>query len=320
MSAIAARLSLGYYLMEAGDSDRARSILRSVADGGGQLQARALLDLAGLDYWGEGSVPAVARCEEALSAAAGDAALEAACHAELAVYCDNDSARSERHARYALDLLDAAGEAADPDVLVDALLATTRARLVMGTGCPADLIERAFEAEARAATSIFRSRVGSQLGQWLKYVDDFAGARARLEDAQSQAMQEGDESSLPESAHAPRAARMLERQLAARGALRRGELRARRAARPELRRAARDARADRRAPRQQRARPRHHRRVPGAVRRGAVGTAALPACARLPRALAGSCSRRRAAPRRARSRRRRASASANQASTECTPT
>jgi DNA-binding CsgD family transcriptional regulator len=190
-------LELGYYLMEAGDSGRARSTLRSVADAEGPLRARALLDLAGLDYWGEGSVPAVARCEQALAAAAGDAALEAACHAELAVYCDFDAERSARHARSALDLLDAAGESADPDVLVDALLATTRARLLLGQGLAADLIERAFICESLAGESIYRSRVGSQLGQWLKYVDDFAGARLRLEEAQLQANQEGDESSLP---------------------------------------------------------------------------------------------------------------------------
>jgi DNA-binding CsgD family transcriptional regulator len=190
-------LELGYYLMEAGDSERAGSVLREVAQGDGALRGRALLDLAGLDYWREGSVPAIARCEEALVAAAGDAALEAACHAELAVYCDNDSARSERHAGAALALLEAAGESADPDVLVDALLATARAGLVMGRGLSGEVVERAFVAEARATTSIVRSRVGSQLGQWLKYVDDFDGARRRLEDAQSQALQEGDESSFP---------------------------------------------------------------------------------------------------------------------------
>jgi DNA-binding CsgD family transcriptional regulator len=190
-------LELAYYLMEAGDSERAAAALQDVAEGGGALRGRALLDLAGLDYWREGSEPAIARCEQALAAAAGDAALEAACHAELAVYCDSDSARSERHAGTALALLEAAGESADPDVLADALLATARAGLVMGRGLSGEVVERAFEAEARAATSIFRSRVGSQLGQWLKYVDDFDGARARLEAAQTQALQEGDESSVP---------------------------------------------------------------------------------------------------------------------------
>ena len=190
-------LELGHYLVEAGDPQRARALVCAVADRPGLLRARALLDLAGLDYWGEGSLPAVARCEQALSAAAGDPALEAACHAELAVYCDFDAGRCERHARTALDLLDAAGDAADPDTLVDALLATARASLLLGRGLPFDLIERAFRAESQAADSILRPRVGGQLGQWLKYVDDFTGARARLGAALSEARAEGDESSLP---------------------------------------------------------------------------------------------------------------------------
>jgi DNA-binding CsgD family transcriptional regulator len=156
-----------------------------------------LLDLAGLDYWGEGSAPAVARCEQALVAASGERALEAACHAELAVYCDFDAARSERHARTALDLLDAEGDAADPDTLIDALLGAARASLVLGRGLPPDLVARAYECESRAETSIHRSRVGGQLGQWLKYTDDFAGSRARLEEALAQAGQEGDEGSAP---------------------------------------------------------------------------------------------------------------------------
>ena len=121
-------LELGYYLVEAGDPERARGVVLAVAERPGPLRARALLDLAGLDYWGEGSRPAVARCEQALAAAAGDPALEAACHAELAVYCDFDAVRCERHARAALELLDAAGDAADPDTLVDALLGDARAQ------------------------------------------------------------------------------------------------------------------------------------------------------------------------------------------------
>ena len=190
-------LELAYYLVEAGDAGRARDVVLAVAERPGRLQPRALLDLAALEYWGEGSRPAVERCEQALTAASGERALEAACHAELAVYCEFDAERCERHAREALELLDAEGDAADPDALVDALLATTRANLVLGRGLPPGPIERAFDAESRAGQSIHRARVGGQLGQWLKYVDDFDGSRARLEEALSQAIQEGDESSVP---------------------------------------------------------------------------------------------------------------------------
>jgi len=190
-------LELAYYLVETGDPERAREVLLAVAERPGMQQARALLDLAALDYWGEGSRPAVARCEQALEAAAGDTALVAACHAELAVYCDFDADRCEQHAQAALDLLNREGEAADPDSLIDALLATTRASLLSGRGLPFEMIERAFEAESRAAQSIHRSRVGAQLAQWLKYVDDFAGSRMRLEQALSQSVAVGDESSMP---------------------------------------------------------------------------------------------------------------------------
>ena len=190
-------LELGYYLTEAGDTEPARTVLLTVADHAGPLQARALLDLAGLDYWGEGSAPAVERCELALAAASGQPALEAACHAELAVYCDFDAARGDRHARIALDLLATEGENADPDTLIDALLGAARASLLLGRGLPSDLVDRAYECESRAQTSIQRSRVGGQLGQWLKYIDDFSGSRARLEEALAQAGQEGDESSTP---------------------------------------------------------------------------------------------------------------------------
>lgn len=191
------RLELGQYLVEAGDAERARVVVLDVAGRPGRLQARALLDLAGLDYWGEGSQLAVERCEQALAVAASEGSMKATCHAELAVFCDFDAGRSERHARAALELLDAEGDDADPDALVDALLATARANVLLGRGLPAVVIERAFEAEARAAQSIHRSRVGGQLGQWLKYVDDFAGSRRRLEEALSQSGEEGDESSRP---------------------------------------------------------------------------------------------------------------------------
>src|SRR5581483_9881388 len=190
-------LEQGYYLAEAGDTEPARAVLLTVADRPGPLQVRALLDLAGLDYWGEGSARAVARCEQALAAAAGQPALLAACHAELAVYCDFDAARGERHAQTALGLLGAEGEGADPDTLIDALLGAARASLVLGRGLAQDLVERAYECESRAETSIHRSRVGGQLGQWLKYADDFAGSRARLEEALAQAGREGEESSTP---------------------------------------------------------------------------------------------------------------------------
>jgi DNA-binding CsgD family transcriptional regulator len=191
------RLELSNCLIYAGDADRARDVLLAVSTGPGPLRARALLDLAALDYWGKSARAAVERCEQALVAAAGDPGLEGICHAELAVYCDFDVIRCERHARLALELLSAEGEAADVDALADALLVSARASLLLGRGLPLDAVERAFELESRSPQNMDRSRVAIQLGQWLKYVDDFAGSRSRLEEGLASAAQEGDESAIP---------------------------------------------------------------------------------------------------------------------------
>ena len=191
------RLELSNCLIYAGDAERARDVLLAVSTGPGRLRARALLDLAALDYWGESARGAVERCEQALLAASGDPGLEGICHAELAVYCDFDVLRCERHARLALELLGAEGEAVDVDALADALMVSARASLLRGRGLPLDLVERAFELESRSPQSKDRSRVAIQLGQWLKYVDDFAGSRSRLEEGLSAAAQEGDESAIP---------------------------------------------------------------------------------------------------------------------------
>jgi DNA-binding CsgD family transcriptional regulator/tetratricopeptide (TPR) repeat protein len=191
------RIELGKCLVYAGDSQRAREVLLTVGAGRGPLRARALLNLAALDYWGESARAAVDRCEQALEAASGDPGLEGICHAELAVYSDFDVIRSERHAHLALELLATEGEPADVDALADALLASARASLLLGRGLPLDVVERAFELESRTSQSMDRSRVAIQLGQWLKYVDDFAGSRSRLEAGLSTAAQEGDESAVP---------------------------------------------------------------------------------------------------------------------------
>ena len=150
-----------------------------------------------LDYWGESARAAVDRCEQALVAASGDPGFEGICHAELAVYCDFDVVRCERHARLALELLGAEGEAADVDALADALLVSARASLLRGRGLAARSGRARVRARVARSQSIYRSRVATQLGQWLKYVDDFAGSRSRLEEGLSAATREGDESAIP---------------------------------------------------------------------------------------------------------------------------
>ena len=55
---------------------------------------------------------------------------------------------------------------------------------------------RALALEESNPPATVDTRVVFKLGQWLRYIDDFDGARARLEHAEQQAREEGDESSL----------------------------------------------------------------------------------------------------------------------------
>jgi DNA-binding NarL/FixJ family response regulator len=98
-------------------------------------------------------------------------------------------------ARAALDLLDGREES-EPQLVAAALGARVRADLFLGDGLDRAAIERALALEAHAPPAAVDGRVGFKLGQWLRYVDDFDGARARLEEAEQQARDEGDDSSL----------------------------------------------------------------------------------------------------------------------------
>ena len=53
-----------------------------------------------------------------------------------------------------------------------------------------------FELEAPAQPAAVDDRVAFKLGQWLRYIDEFDGARAQLAEAERAADEEGDEASL----------------------------------------------------------------------------------------------------------------------------
>jgi len=187
-------------LFLAGDRARAEMILADLVQRLGRSpdRVRALLLQSHIVYWTRDAPAAVACCEEALLDAAGNQTLEAKCHIDLAAYLDFDIARSETHARAALALLEAPGAEADTEALSEALAMSVRNRLVLGHGLDIEAAERAVLLESQSAPASFvADRTDTQLGQWLKYVDDFDGARARLEKARGTALEEGDESSLP---------------------------------------------------------------------------------------------------------------------------
>jgi DNA-binding CsgD family transcriptional regulator len=77
-----------------------------------------------------------------------------------------------------------------------ALSARVRADLFLGDGLDRGSAERALELETASPPAAVDTRVVFKLGQWLRYVDDFDGARGHLHVAENAALDEGDDSSL----------------------------------------------------------------------------------------------------------------------------
>jgi DNA-binding CsgD family transcriptional regulator len=193
-------VDLAQYLFEAGDTTAARSELAAlVAEmAPGPDRARVLLRLARVLYHAE-SLPAGAACaRQAVAEAGPGTSALAEAHAMVAQLSDASNQEREAHARQALELL---GQQAGPDprILSAALLALAMARYYTGRGVSREVLAKAIQLETGLAERPAVSwRATTVLGEFLKYTDDFAGARVILEAAHREAVEEGDESSLPD--------------------------------------------------------------------------------------------------------------------------
>ena len=191
------QLELAEQLHLASDFAAARALLEELRTTlePGDLRARALLTLVEIDYWRSGESAATALAEEAL-ADARDPVLRARCHAAVALYAGTvDLPKAAASAREALALLENVPDP-DPGLVAAALSARVRADLFLGDGFDRETALRAFALEESSPPATVDTRVVFKLGQWLRYIDDFDGARAALEQAEQQAHEEGDESSL----------------------------------------------------------------------------------------------------------------------------
>jgi DNA-binding CsgD family transcriptional regulator len=192
-------LALAEHLLLAGDFRRAADVLEGLiahtADG--DLRARARLTLADIVYWRSGESAAL-RLGEAAVRDAVDPLLRARCLAVVAMQAGTRNLpRAAEAARASLDVLGGRPDA-DPGLVSLALSARVRADLFLGEGLDREAAERALELEleADAPPLAVDTRVGFKLGQWLRYVDDFDGARRHLAASETAAAEEGDESSL----------------------------------------------------------------------------------------------------------------------------
>lgn len=190
------RFELGEQLLLAGDFQRSSDVLEALAEAAdGNLRARALLLRADIVYWRSGEAAALELADRAL-ASASDPLLQARAYAQIAGHAGtHDVPRAAAAATTALELLERIGGA--PELVSIALSARVRADLFLGNGLDLEAAERALELEVHAPPAAVDTRIGFKLGQWLRYVDDFAGARAHLAETERLAHDEGDESSYP---------------------------------------------------------------------------------------------------------------------------
>jgi DNA-binding CsgD family transcriptional regulator len=193
------RLELAEHLYFASDFARARAILEELRETlvPGDRRSRALAALAEIDYWHKGESAAAALTQEAAECA--DSLLQRArCLTQFAMYAGTVNLEQARNAAGAACELLAGHETEEPALAAAALGARVRADLFLGHGYDAPAAERAqaLELTAPSLPAAVDGRVVFKLGQWLRYIDDLDRARTRLDEAEQQARDEGDDASL----------------------------------------------------------------------------------------------------------------------------
>ena len=193
------QLELAEHLYFASDFARSRTVLEELLDtlGPGDRRSRALAALAEIDYWHKGESAAAGLMEEAL-ACAESLVQRARCLTQFAMYASTVDLEQARNAASAACELLEGHESEEPALAAAALGAKVRAELFLGHGYDASSAERAqaLELAAPSLPVAVDGRVVFKLGQWLRYIDDLDGARARLDEAEQQAHDEGDDASL----------------------------------------------------------------------------------------------------------------------------
>jgi DNA-binding CsgD family transcriptional regulator len=185
-------IDLGQYLHVSGDSLRAIDVLRRVetwADEPPDTQIRGYWTLTEAVYWTGGGEESAILGEQLLRGADAPA-VRAALHAKIAAHREFDMPGALEHAEAALALLDELGDEPDPAVLALALGMRARSLLALGRGLDRDGIERAIELDETG-------EIAQSYGQWLKYVDDFDGARRWLVRTLCERTEAGDDVALP---------------------------------------------------------------------------------------------------------------------------
>ena len=202
------RLELGRYLAEAGDPERAGSMLRDVAENAllGPLRARALLLLAFGSETSDAGEVATDLCEQALGHAGDDVDLRTEILAAASRMYDFDVERKVTYAQAAMELAERGGASAQLQAY--ALLAFAEAEFFAGRGISYEAFDRAAELESdaaldgglRPARATHRVHHYSDirpsarlLGILQIYADELDAARREFEVEREVALEHGDE-------------------------------------------------------------------------------------------------------------------------------
>ncbi|HEY1488213.1 MAG TPA: LuxR C-terminal-related transcriptional regulator [Micromonosporaceae bacterium] len=186
------------YLFLLGDTARARTLVAGGLDASppGPHRVRGLLLAATIASWEHGDATVADRCHQAMAEAGEDVLLRARCHATLADTSPSGAAADLHHAERAVALLETM-DAPPPELLSNALtnLAVNGCRL--GRGLATSKLERAAALQADAPPIPVNERASLGLGMYLKVVDRFDESRTWLHAARTAAVDEGDDSALP---------------------------------------------------------------------------------------------------------------------------
>jgi DNA-binding CsgD family transcriptional regulator len=190
------------YHFRAGDMTRSRELIQSVLATGPARQSGAplLLRLATIHYHQSGWPLAEQTFRQAAEQALDDPGLRA--HAEQGIAFTRVMAGDLATAlQCAKDALHSAERARDPRLIADSLARIAAFEFLYGNGAQLELLDKAelldasVEEEPAARVSLFRPTLVR--GLILKWCDQLGEARLRLADQYRQALERGDEASLP---------------------------------------------------------------------------------------------------------------------------
>ena len=181
-----------------GDTHTARTVLHEGLDASapGPSRVPGLLLAATIASWEQGDATVARWCHQAIAEAGEDVLLRARCYATLAETSPSGAAQDLYHAQRAVDLLETLDNPPS-EVLSNALTNVALHGCRLGRGLAVDLLERAAAMQAQAAPIAINDRAAVALGMYLKVVDRFDESRTWLHIVRDMAVDEGEDSALP---------------------------------------------------------------------------------------------------------------------------